>query len=76
LRNCPPSAELFLIGAITFLLTYMILLIRDMDDPFDYDRNGKRGAVEVSLAPLEYLHSALARDLGLLDDSSSSGSVR
>ncbi|MBV6509700.1 MAG: hypothetical protein JJLCMIEE_02796 [Acidimicrobiales bacterium] len=60
-------AELFLIGAIAFLLTYMILLIRDMDDPFDFDHDGQRGAAEVSLAPLEYLEETLARDLASLD---------
>jgi len=62
------AAEVFLIGAITFLLTYMILLISDMDDPFDYDTNGKVGAVEVSLAPLVYLASALDAAMLKLDE--------
>jgi hypothetical protein len=49
------GAELFLLGAVTLLFSYMILLTKDLDDPFDYDHAGRRGAVEVSLAPLEYL---------------------
>lgn len=61
-------AELFLIGAITFLLAYMILLIRDMDDPFEYDSDGKAGAVEVSLAPLDYLESTLATAMRGIDE--------
>lgn len=67
-------AELFLIGAITFLLTYMILLIRDMDDPFDYDADGKVGAVEVSLAPLEYLDVSLTAMRRSMDESGASSS--
>jgi hypothetical protein len=55
-------AELFLLGAITFLLAYTILLIKDMDNPFDYGENGKRGAVEVSLAPLDHLHRRMASE--------------
>jgi len=60
-------AELFLIGAITFLLTYMILLIRDIDDPFDYDQKGRRGAAEVSLAPLDYLTQTLEASIHEMD---------
>jgi branched-subunit amino acid transport protein AzlD len=49
----------FLLGIITFLLVYMILLIRDLDNPFDYD-GSKRGAAEVSLRPFEELQERLA----------------
>lgn len=56
------GVELFLIGAITFLLAYMILLIKDMDDPFDHDHRGRRGTVEVSLAPLEHLQRRMAEE--------------
>jgi hypothetical protein len=66
----PTGAELFLLGTITFLLAYMILLIRDMDDPFDYDGGGKEaGAAEVSLAPLEYLERRMASELEELEGS-------
>jgi hypothetical protein len=62
----PLAAELFLLGAITFLLSYMILLIKDMDDPFDYDEHGRRGAVEVSLVALDNLERRMARERELL----------
>ena len=62
------GAELFMIGAITFLFGYMILLIKDLDDPFDYDENGKRGAVEVSLEPLEHLIARMRTEVRLLID--------
>lgn len=62
------AAELFLLGALAFLLAYTILLIKDMDDPFDYDANGKRGAVEVSLAPLEYLQRRMENEARGLSD--------
>lgn len=62
------GAELFLLGSIALLLGYMILLIKDLDDPFDYDEHGRRGAVEVSLAPLEYLSKRIAGKAATLAD--------
>jgi hypothetical protein len=56
----PLGAELLLMAMITFVIVYMILLIRDLDDPFDYDHEGRRGAAEVSLAPLERLEQRMA----------------
>jgi hypothetical protein len=61
------GAEMFLLGAIAFLFAYMILLIRDLDDPFDYDEHGKRGTVEVSLAPLDYLSRRMAAEAVALE---------
>ncbi len=57
------GAELFLLGSIAYLFSYMILLIKDLDDPFDYDSSGRRGSVEVSLAPIEYANRRLDREL-------------
>ena len=62
----PLGAELFLLATISFLLAYMILLIRDLDDPFEYDENGRVGTAEVSLAPLDYLERRMASELGSL----------
>lgn len=59
----PFGAELFLLCTITFLLSYMVFLIKDLDDPFEYDADGKVGAAEVSLQPLDYLEQRIARDL-------------
>jgi hypothetical protein len=50
---------LFLLCIITFLLVYMIFLIRDLDNPFDYEEGQRRGAAEVSLRPLEELEGRL-----------------
>ena len=61
------GAELFLVCAITFLITYLVLLIGDLDDPFDYDENGKRGSAEVSLAALDRLERRMAEELRRLD---------
>jgi hypothetical protein len=63
------GAELFLVCAITFLVAYLVLLIRDLDDPFDYDENGKRGSAEVSLVPLDRLERRMADELRKLDGS-------
>jgi hypothetical protein len=50
----------------------MILLIRDLDDPFDYDEDGKAGAAEVSLWPLDYLERRMESELRALDEPGSS----
>lgn len=55
--------EVFLVSTIAFLLGYMLLLIRDLDDPFDYDGADQAGAAEVSLAPLEQLRRRLAGEV-------------
>ena len=36
---------------VTFLISYMFLLIKDLDNPFDYTVNGERGT-EISLKPI------------------------
>lgn len=57
-RIDPFYESLFFVGLIAFLFTYLIALIRDLDDPFEYDRNGNASVDEVSLKPLE---DAIAR---------------
>lgn len=42
--------SLFVVGLITFLFTFLSLLIRDLDNPFGYDEHGS--AEDVSLNPL------------------------
>jgi hypothetical protein len=56
----PLGAELLLLAMVTFVIVYMILLIRDLDDPFDYGPGGRRGAAEVSLAPIDRLERRMA----------------
>jgi hypothetical protein len=58
------GAELFLVCAITFLVVYVILLIRDLDDPFEFALDGSEaGAAEVSLKPIVRLEEQLRRQI-------------
>ena len=50
----PFYASLFLTLLITFLISYMFMLIKDLDNPFDYLNNGE-GGTEVSLKPIHDL---------------------
>jgi hypothetical protein len=43
--------SLFITGLISYVLSYMLLLIRDLDNPFDYTQNSHL-ADEVAIAPL------------------------
>lgn len=61
------GAELFVLSTLAFLLVYMLLLIKDLDDPFHYHSGGAAGAAEVSLQPLERLRGRLSEELGRLD---------
>ena len=54
----PFYASLFLTLLITFLISYMFLLIKDLDNPFDYCIKGERGT-EISLRPIHDLDSFL-----------------
>jgi len=50
----PFYASLFLTLLITFLISYMFMLIKDLDNPFDYLNNGESGT-EISLKPIRDL---------------------
>ena len=54
----PFYASLFLTLLVTFLIFYMFLLIKDLDNPFDYSVHGERGT-EISLKPIHDLEIAL-----------------
>lgn len=54
----PFYAALFLTLLITFLVSYMFLLIKDLDNPFDYSGNGESGT-EISLKPVNDLEIEL-----------------
>lgn len=47
----PFYASLFFTLIVTFLISYMVFLIKDIDNPFDYSINGEKGT-EVSLKPI------------------------
>jgi hypothetical protein len=55
--------SLFIVAFISFLLSYVLALIRDLDDPFEFEDGRRTGAVEVSLAPLHQLERRIGADL-------------
>ncbi len=60
------APTLLLVGLISYLLVYLVSLIRDLDNPFEY-RNGTPGAADVSLDVLERNEDRLRALLGALD---------
>jgi hypothetical protein len=52
--------SLFFVAFISFLLSYVLALIRDLDDPFEFKDGRRAGAAEVSLAPLHQLERRIA----------------
>jgi predicted membrane chloride channel (bestrophin family) len=57
---------LWVSGLIAYLLFYVVGLIRDLDNPFEY-RNGEPGAADVNLDVLERSEDRLRALLGSLD---------
>jgi predicted membrane chloride channel (bestrophin family) len=55
----PFYESLFFVGVITFLLTFLILLIRDLDNPFAYYESDS--TEDVSLKPLDDLIQRLTK---------------
>ncbi|MDP3644119.1 MAG: hypothetical protein Q8S54_13130 [Bacteroidota bacterium] len=55
----PFYASLFFTLLVTFLISYMVFLIVDLDNPFDYSEKGERGT-EISLKPLQDLKVVMA----------------
>jgi hypothetical protein len=47
----PFYVSLFFTVIVTFLIYYMVFLIKDLDNPFDYLNNGEQGT-EISLQPI------------------------
>jgi hypothetical protein len=63
-RYKSPLAMGILVPFITLIYVYMLRLIRDIDDPFDYAPDGsKRGSAEVDLFPLDDYGKRLASRL-------------
>lgn len=59
-----PLAMAILVPFITLIYVYMLRLIRDIDDPFDYSSDGaKRGGAEVDLFPLNDYQKRLSTRL-------------
>ena len=62
------APTLCLVGLISYLLFYLVGLIRDLDNPFEY-RNGQPGAADVNLEVLERNEARLRALLGALDQA-------
>ncbi len=45
--------EVILVSFVTQIFVYMLRLIKDIDDPFEYEEGAAKGAAEVELFPLE-----------------------
>ncbi len=58
----PFYEAMFFISAIAFLQTYMIALIKDLDNPFEFYAK-ERGADEISLKPLDDLRQRLEEEI-------------
>lgn len=58
----PFYESVFFVGIATFLMIYMIALIKDLDNPFDY-YEGEKEAAHVSLAPIKDLQERLEKKL-------------
>ncbi len=54
----PFNASLFITLLVTFLISYIFFLIKDIDNPFEYNIKGERGT-EVSLKPIHDLEFEL-----------------
>lgn len=55
----PLYAAIFFILLVTFLITYMLQLIKDLDNPFDYSETAVDRGTEVPLKPLDDLRIEL-----------------
>jgi hypothetical protein len=60
-----PLAEFVLVAFVALIYIYMIRLIRDIDDPFEYEPGGIRGAAEVDLVVLQEYRARLSQQLGV-----------
>jgi uncharacterized membrane protein len=55
-------AEIVIVFFVTLVYTYMYRLIKDVDDPFEYDESGVHGVTEIDLFPLQdYIKRASSR---------------
>ncbi len=61
----PFYESLFFVGMVAFVLLYLLRLIRDLDDPFEYD-GGAGDSDEISLKPLEDVTARLKARLETL----------
>ncbi len=56
----PFTESLFFVGVISFLMIFLLLLIRDLDDPFAFEE--RSSAENVSLYPIERLQQQIVEE--------------
>ena len=61
LRFGSTVSEIVVCSFVALIYIYMVRLIRDIDDPFEYEENGSKGAAEVELFPLEEFRERLGK---------------
>jgi len=60
-----PVAEVVIVPTVALLNIYMLRLIKDIDDPFDFTEDGKkRGGAEVDLFPIDEYRERLSKRIG------------
>src|SRR4030042_4198073 len=62
-RIHPWYESVFVVGMIAWFLSYLILLIGDLDNPFDYDEKGRSRGQEIPLKLLDDLEMRIARKI-------------
>ncbi len=62
LKMEPYWESIFFVLIVSFVVLYMIFLIKDLDNPFDYS-SGEETTVEVSLKPLSDLKNSLQDEI-------------
>src|SRR3954451_17496054 len=70
----PLAPTLCLVGLISYLLVYLVGLIRDLDNPFEY-LNGLPGAADVNLDVLERNEDRMRALIGALDPAPTASEV-
>jgi len=54
--------SLFFTILVAFLIIYMVLLIRDLDNPFEYNKNGEEEGTVVSIKPIKDLINRISKN--------------
>jgi hypothetical protein len=58
-------AECILVPFVTLIFVYMVRLIRDIDDPFEYAPHGAKNTAEIDLTPIDEYRARLERRAAL-----------
>jgi hypothetical protein len=57
-----PTVQWFVSGVLAAAYTYLVLLVKDLDNPFDYGANGEKGsAADVDLSPWKKVFANLQK---------------